>query len=194
MISANTRTRRFWTVEEDKKLIIGFNRHLEALNVYKSIEKDQTLNFSRSRSNIDIKDRLRVLSPCLKVIKSFFVPIDCRDPHEFVPEELWNILDTDIEQDSIELLPINQRIELNDILYEYTTQIDHFFNYYNFLAYEPDQNPMLNCKTWNQICDKSFKARNRLKAGQKMELLKKLVSNGYLKRYTVGNRIFVYRV
>ena len=195
MAFANTQVRNKWTPEEDKKLLIGFNRHYETIFVSKSIEKDDSLNFNGRRSNIDIKDRLRTIKRHLKPFKSFFIPIDCQDPREFIPEELWYAIEEE-EEEIIATVPESDRIQLNDILYQYTTvtTIHKFLRIYERLPESLDENPIATTKTWSQICDKCFKACLRMQQSQlKMELLRKLVSNGHLKKKTIGNRIFVYK-
>jgi hypothetical protein len=193
MPGPNTRSRRFWLADEDRNLIIGYNRYYDSRNVYVDIQRDPTLGFTRSRSNIDIKDRLRVLYTRIVPIKSFFVFFGCDDPKEYIPEEHWDIFDNENPEETLMLLPERHREDLSFILYKYSTVINSFKEAFESLPENLPEEPIITERTWSQICDKNFIGRNRLSESKKEELLAELILNGYMRRRIVGIRTFVYR-
>jgi len=193
MTGPNTRQRKSWTLAEDKRLIIGLNKYWEERDTYKRIQTDLSLNFLNQRSNVDIKDRIRIIFCNLKSFKSFFIPIDCDNPHDFIPEEYWGILGLEDFEIVPERLPEGERFPLNYVLYKYSTIIDPFIEVLECLPAALDADPLLNSKTWFQICRKCFTGRNKLSENKMTNLLDELLINGYIKAKRIGIRAFVFK-
>lgn len=87
MVGPNTRSKRFWSEDEDRKLIIGLNRFYESSTMYHDIEKDVSLDFDGNRRNTEIKDRIRLYFDDLEPYYSFLVPINATNKLMFIPEE-----------------------------------------------------------------------------------------------------------
>lgn len=194
MVGPLKRKKMFWTVEEDQRLINALNRHFESLTQYKCIETDEDFGFEGVRSNVDIKDRLRLLYDSLKPYHSFLIPENCNEPKNFIPREYWHILDNETEErQNIPLLPENKRSRLKLIVKRFTTKPENFLKHFRTIPRHLEEDPVKTVPTWNVLCNTYFKARNKLSYDGKNELLYELIENGILKKKVVGVRTYVYR-
>lgn len=193
MVGPNTRPRRFWSEDEDKNLIIGLNRFYESSTMYRDIEKDVSLDFDGNRRNTEIKDRIRLYFDDLEPYHSFLVPINATNKLFFIPEEYVNVITNPVAETPITVLPIAQRERFSRICFLFVTTVTRFKEEIELLPDSLSEDPVKEVITWDQLCRKSFKGRNKLSSRKKADLLVNLVKNGYLLNKKVGIRTYVCR-
>lgn len=193
MVGPNTRTKRFWSADEDLRLIIGLNRHFEAFYQYASIEKDITLGFEGIRTALEIKDRLRIIMNTLEPYHSFLIPRNSTNKEIYIPNELLQSTLVEAEQLNIRILPFSQRCSFGSIVYRYCTNLKKFRDQIQLLPEFLPNDPVLEVITWPQICKKSFIGRYRLSESKQDELLKILIANGFVESKKVGVRTYICR-
>lgn len=193
MTGPNTRTRVFWTTAEDRRLIIGYNRYWEERNLYRRIELDLRLGFAGHRSNVDFKDRIRVIYLNLKSYKGFFVPRNCRNPQEFIPEEHWASLQEEDSEIEVDLIPETERFPLNYLLYARSSVIHKILDVLEDLPEDLPEDPLLHLQTWGQICGFCFTGRNKLTKNEMNNLLNDLLAHGYIRAWKTGIRTFIFK-
>ena len=191
MVGPNTRSKKFWSSEEDRKVVKGYNRHYEDINVYKAIESDPEFNFCLTRSNVDIKDRLRILHSRLITYQSFFV-LPYGQPECYIPDEFLNFIST-APLDYSETILVDEPIELDKILFQFSTSIDSFRIFLENLPLILEEDPILSSKTVLQVFNKYFTGRSKLTAESRDRLLNLLMRNGYVKIKQVGIRKYFYK-
>ena len=194
MTGPNTRKKNKWDESENQKLIKGINKYWEVPAMFKSIERDPSLEFTPRRTNVNIKDRFRIIYPNFRSVKGFFVPENAIDPKPFIFEEDWHYLnqeDSEIRYDMTD----NEIVPLNFILYKYSTSINNMLLALESLPEFIDGDPMINSRTWIQFCDKFIKGENNvnLSLTKKAQLLDELLRNQYVKAKIIGKRTFVLK-
>lgn len=103
----NSRRRLFWSDEETRKLLVGYNRYYGSSSIFVDIERDLELGFKGVRTNINIKDRLRTLreNNMMTTFKTFVVLRNTEkivyEPRLFIPEELLFTLLDDVESEDL---------------------------------------------------------------------------------------------
>ena len=194
MIGPLTRTKNLWSSEEDRKLIVGLNRHYESLNRWKLIANDEELEFKGKRSNVDIKDRLRFLCHSLTVISSFFVPMHCAEPNIFIPREYFYVFEGNgNDGPNITLLPVEERTALDPLVAKISRRSKEFLDFYKSIPEALADDPIRKVLTWDQICIKCFTRSHALSVENRIDLLKSLVENGHLNYKRIGVRTYVWR-
>jgi len=193
MVGPNTRSRKYWSSDEDLRLILGINQYWESLNVYAEIIEDESLRFRGYRTNIDLKDRFRFLYPNLVPYRSFFVPRNCNNPRAYIPDIYWIVLDQEDIQQGDHIQETENYLTLREILYKYSTVIEKFLILYESLPINLERDPLKTSKTWKHVCNCCFSARNRLSVEQMDTLLIEMIQNAHLKHIKVGIRTYVYR-